>query len=111
MENVTRKPGFTQVCVWPGTMVGPDTATEFESWFLSEFGTRVQYMEEIKTKPDRPGDTETGGRNDCFFAVHNNDIGKFAVPRLQLGIRWIEDVFSNGHGKLYPARVAKYKSW
>ena len=30
---------------------------------------------------------------DCVvFSVHDEDIPKFAVPRLQMGIRWWEDV-------------------
>jgi hypothetical protein len=38
---------------------------------------------------------------------------KFAVPRLQIGIRWWEDVLGNGGGELYPEFVlAKYpKIW
>jgi len=38
---------------------------------------------------------------------------KFAVPRLQMGIRWWEDVLGNGNGELYPETcLAKYpKTW
>jgi hypothetical protein len=120
---------FTQLCVWPGCIVlgpgilptsqkGIDAIKEFEKVMADEFsGTRVQYVEEILTLPDRtlkgdpvPG---TGGRTDLFFYVHVDDISKFAVPRMAIGIRWWEDVLNNGGGVLYPQRILeKYpKSW
>ena len=44
---------------------------------------------------------------------YNKDIGKFAVKRLSMGIRWWEDVLGNGNGKLYPSEILeKYpKTW
>jgi hypothetical protein len=115
-ENVERKPGFSQVCVWMGVTEVEDRVEEFEKFFLYTFsGTRIQYLETILTNPDRTpfGSIveETGGRSDVFFAVHSEDIAKFAVPRLQYGIRWIEDVYLNGGGYLYPERVAEYRTW
>lgn len=106
-ENIALQEGFTQVCVWPATIVGKakKKRAEFVEWIAKEFGVRVQYLEEIKTARDESG---PGGRNDLFY---NEDVGKFAVPRLAYGIRWIEDVFGNHQGHLYPARVAEYKSW
>jgi hypothetical protein len=115
--NVVRKEGFSQVCVWPGMLVveSGTTAEEFEQVMLRDMNVRVQYLEEIKTKPDTDdmGDAVpgTGGRNDLFFAVHNDDVMKFAIPRLTMGIRWIEDAIArvNGGNRYYPGRVAKYK--
>jgi hypothetical protein len=79
------------------------------------FGVRVQYLEEIETKPDldenRQQIEDTGGRNDVFFAVHSDDLSKFAIPRLSVGIRWLEDVYLNGNGSLYDDRVAEYMCW
>lgn len=102
MEN-----NYTQLCVWPGVIVGQDKVDEFESFFKNEFNARVKYLTEIKTNPDRDkrGNSipDTGGRNDIFFYVHNDDIGHFAVPRLAIGIRWWEDVLGNGHENLYPS--------
>ena len=114
-SNVTLNEGFTQVCVWPGTVVlncddAEHTTKDFEDWIMKEFKSRAQYLEEIKTGPT-PGEEGTGNRNDLFFAVHTEDLGKFAVPRLKYGIRWIEDVYGNDGGYLYPERVAKYQSW
>ena len=112
--NVARKEGFNQVCVWPGTVCGADFISGFEGWFLEKFLARVQYLEEVETAPDFKNGHPvegTGGRNDVLFAIHDEDIGKFALPRMQYGIRWIEDVYGNGSGGLYPERVAEYQSW
>lgn len=113
--NVALQDGFKQVCVWPGTVLPAEQVNEFVQWMADEFKTRVQFLESITTAPDRDElgyvVAGTGGRHDVFFAVHNDDVVKFAIPRLSLGIRWIEDVFGNGNGDLYPARVAEYKCW
>ena len=101
---------FNQLCVWPGTVVGKDEITALEAFFKDEMGVTVKFETEVKTLPDKPGCTETGGRNDVFFYIADDDIGKFAVPRLSMGIRWYEDVLGNGGGKLYPTEVLeKYK--
>lgn len=112
--NVALKEGFRQVCVWQGTLVGADNVADFEQFVQAELGTRVQYLEEILTAPDMVGGYPvegTGGRNDVLFAVHDDDIMKFAVPRFQYGMRWLEDVYGNGQGNLYPARVVDYMCW
>lgn len=111
MENVERKDSFRQVAVWEGTIVGSDEIANFEKFILDELGTRVQYLEEIKTFPDE-GVPGTGGRNDVFFAVHDEDVGKFAIPRFQYHMRWIEDVLSyhNYCSLIYPERVKGYCS-
>ena len=113
--NITRKENFSQVCVWPGCLV-EGKVEEFEKFMLDEFKTRIQYLEEIKTFPDTENGfpvKDTGGRNDVVFAVHQEDIGHFAVPRLQMGIRWIEDVLAPGNysSEIYPKRVFEYKTW
>jgi hypothetical protein len=101
---------FNQVCVWPATIVGPDKAEEFQDWVMDEFGVRAQYIEDIKTNPDH-GVPGTGGRNDVLFYVHDDDVGKFAIPRLQYGIRWLEDVYGNSQGHLYPDRIRRLRIW
>ena len=68
---------------------------------------RVKYKTEVLTNPDLDENgnevPETGGRNDLFFYIHDDDIGKFAVPRLSMCIRWYEDVVSYNDGAyLYP---------
>lgn len=110
-ENIQLTEGFTTVCVWPGTTITEEEIPEMEQFFLVELGTRVQYLETIETNSDLdegnpvPG---TGGRSDVFLAIHNNDVAKFAIPRLQFGIRWVEDVYFNRQGHLYPERVKQY---
>ena len=100
---------FTQLCVWPAVLCGSDenSIQEFVDYMKKSFGVRVKYECEVETLPDLDNHgnaiAETGGRNDLFFYVHTDDIGKFAVPRLQAGIRWWEDVISynNNSNHLY----------
>jgi len=114
MENVELKPGYQQVCIWPGTLMGDSTPEDFEKHF-SDLGFKVQFLEEIETKPDVQDPYNTGGRHDVFFAIHNDDVLRFAIPRLAMGIRWIEDStaeINNYHlNPIYPERVLKYKCW
>ena len=110
------KKEFNQLCVWPGTVVGDSKKVQkdFVKFFKDELGVTVKYETEVKTLPD-PGDLgmKTGDRNDIFFYIADGDISKFAIPRLNMGIRWYEDVLSNGGDKLYPTEVLeKYeKTW
>jgi len=103
---------FNQLCVWEATLVGQENIKEFEDFFKKEMGSRVKYLEEVTTLPT-PGISGTGGRNDVFFYIHDDDIMKFSVPRISIGVRWWEDVLGNGNGELYPQNVlAKYpKTW
>ena len=96
---------YQQLCVWPGCVVGKDKIEEFEKFMLDDFDVRVKYHDEIKTNPDMKNGKpvkNTGNRNDLFFYVHKDDVGKFSVPRLKAGIRWWEDIFFNRHENLYP---------
>ena len=104
---------FNQLCVLEGTLMPEGGSKELESWFKNEMGVNIHFETEIKTLPDTPECTETGGRNDLFFYIADKDINKFAVPRLRMGVRWWEDVLGNGNGKLYPKEILeKYpKTW
>lgn len=99
---------FTQLCVWPGTLLGDNTVQDFENFF-KEKGFTVKFAEEVVTLPDRTPYGEvvegTGGRHDLFFYIASSDILQFAVPRLGMGIRWWEDVIGNGGGKIYPQEI------
>jgi hypothetical protein len=107
---------FSQIAVWHGVIIGPTQVDAFVQFCADEFaGTRVQYIREVETKPDvnefgSPIEG-TGGRNDVLFAVHEDDIGKFAVPRFHYGMRWLDDVYGNGDGYLYPADVRELLCW
>ena len=101
---------FTQLCVWQGVLLDGLTTQEFENYMFDNFGTRIKFEAEIKTLPDLDNNgkpiPDTGGRNDVFFYAHAEDIGKFAVPRLQAGIRWWEDVVKyNDNSHLYPKDI------
>lgn len=109
------KEDYPQVCVWPATVVGRDNIEEFERFITDQFsGVRVKYIEEIITKPDQNG--SGGGRNDVIFAVHTEDIMKFAIPRLKIGIKWVEDVLDNEAKRtpgysIYPEHLVEYRTW
>ena len=111
---------YSQVCVWGSTIVGAENAKAFVDFMKSEYKIRVKYLEEIKTNPDMKNGKAvkgTGGRNDVFFAIHSDDIVKFAITRLSMDppVRWIEDVLGNEKRKekssLYPESVRKYLTW
>lgn len=115
METTQIKEGkkARQIIVWPGTIVGFGRVTEFRNWFKEEFGVPCEYLEEVKTLPDKKDgrDVEgTGGRNDLFFSVTPEDSMKIALKRLQFGMRWWEDVLGNGNGVIYPKEtLQKYE--
>ena len=104
---------FNQLCVLQGTIMPDGGAKELEEFFKEQMDVTVKFETQVKTLPDTPECTETGGRNDLFFYIADDDIMKFAIPRLNMGIRWYEDVLSNGGGELYPTEVLeKYeKTW
>lgn len=92
---------FNQLCVWPATIVGEDAIQEFNEFMKDEFGIRSKYECEIEL---------SSGRNDLLFFIHDEDVQKFAVKRLQYGIRWWEDVFYNNQEDEYPGSIVnKYK--
>ena len=104
---------YNQLCVLQGTIMPEGGAKELETFFKDEFGVKVKFETEVKTLPDTPGCTETGDRNDIFFYIADDDIGKFAVPRLSMGVRWWEDCLLNGDGMFYTKEfLEKYpKTW
>lgn len=105
---------FNQLCVWPGTLMPEGTQeeaiTKFEGFFTEKLGVTIKFADQCKTLPGMGGE---GGRNDVFFYIADEDAMKFSIPRMQLGIRWWEDVLGNGHGKIYPEEILnKYpKTW
>ena len=104
---------YNQLCVLQGTIMPEGGAKELETFFKDEFGVKVKFETEVKTLPNEPGCTFTGGRNDIFFYIADDDISKFAVPRLSMGVRWWEDVLNNGNGMFYTDEfLEKYpKTW
>lgn len=97
---------FTQLCVIHGLILNEKEIAEFEEFILKEMGCRVKYHTQVKTNPDKDNNgndvPETGGRNDLMFYIHSEDIPKFALPRMAMGIRWWEDVVKyNDNSYLY----------
>lgn len=111
--NVTRKPGFSQVCVRQGLVIEPSHSQVFEKCMLQLFGARVQYLEEFVTPSVSDNGSFSGYCTDLFFAVHDEDLSGFSTRRLQMGGRWVEDVLwsVNYHNKIYPDRVFGYRTW
>jgi hypothetical protein len=96
---------YNQLVVGPGCVVG-DTNKEKRHFqeTLMEYGFRTKYVEEFKTLPDN-GEPDTGGRNDLLFYIHDADIPKFAIWRLERGLRWWEDYLDNGSNKIVPPEI------
>lgn len=93
---------YSQLCVWPGTVMGGQSPKDFVDFMMAEFGVRVRFDAEVTTTAP----TEDGGfRHDLLFYVCDEDIPKFAVKRLCFGIRYWEDVLDNGNGDVYPEEV------
>jgi hypothetical protein len=69
--------------VWPETLVGKENVVDFENYFKEELDVRIKYMEEIEN---------VDGGNDVFFYVYQEDLQKFLFKRMQMGIKWWEDV-------------------
>lgn len=113
MNNIEKKPGFSQVAVWPACIVKQGQGEELETYILRNFNTRVQYLETVYTGATA---TEPGGRADTLLALHEEDSQAFAVGgRMALGMRWLEDVIGNadtaGEFNLYPDRIRDYQTW
>ena len=96
---------FEQIVVWTGTTLGNSGPEDFEEFFKEE-GFRIQFAKQFMTLPD-PGEDprESGGRSDILFYIHNQDIPKFSVWRLQHGMRWWEDYLDNGSDKIVPVEI------
>ena len=113
-KAVELKEDYSQVCIWPGTIVGADKSEDFEKWMQDNFGVRAQYLEEYETNPT-PGEADTGGRNDVVFALHKEDAMKFAMPKMRIGARWVEDVIDNAKESdelyIYPDYISEYRTW
>lgn len=86
---------MSQIVVWPGTIVGKDNIEQFESW-VAENGFNATYLEEFKT---------LDGRNDLLFQVEDDDLGKFALWRLNYGMSWWEDYLDNGNYAIVPKSI------
>jgi hypothetical protein len=97
---------FEQVCVVTGI---EDSLEDLAKLIPETFDIRICMLDEFKTKKGMGGE---GGRRDVLFAVHCDDIQKFAVARLDYGISWWEDYLRNSR-QIIPAAVKnKYpKRW
>lgn len=111
---------FSQAVSWPGTTMGDSTSDEFVKFIAETFnGTRAQFIGEFHTKPDFDSRgnqiPDTGDRCDLVFAIHEEDVGKFAVLRFEYNMRWINDVIFNekmrGEVTIYTPEFHDLCSW
>lgn len=106
---------YIQLCCWQATTLEGTTEQQFEKDMLEIFGVRVKLAEATLTLPDKDENgnsvKDTGGRSDLLFYIHNEDVQKFVIPKLQAGIRWWEDVIKyNNNAHLYTEEILeKYK--
>jgi len=111
MENETKEE-FNILCVMEGTEIeeNEEGIADFENTMKELFEMDFKYCETVVTLPDRSG---PGGRKDIFFLIKANDAGKFAIPRIRLGVRWYEDVIDNmGKRKIYSKDILeKYEKY
>ena len=99
------------VCVWPGTLVGQEDVEVFNSTMSEQLGVKITYLEEIKTNPN-PGETleESGGRNDVFFEMDEDDLDEVTLPFMMMDIFPIMNIDEElmnkmNETKLYPQEV------
>jgi len=103
---------FNQLCVWPGVTLEGASPKELVDFFENEMKVRIKFHAEVSTLPDLDSSgkpvPETGGRTDLLFFVHDEDVPGIAIPRLQMGIRWWEDVIKyNDNSHLYSEEFIK----
>lgn len=96
MDNTDNR--YTQVVVWPHTLLDGDIAGFTEFIHETFNGTRIADVIEHKISDER---------TDVLFCIHAEDIPKFAVPRLAYGMRWLEDVMNNNSSYRPPKGYAR----
>lgn len=89
--------------MWHGTTMGDSTPADFEQFILDELGARAQFIGVYETLPT-PSEPDSGGRSDLVFAVHEDDIPKFAPRRFMYDMRWVDDVLDNEKIRMRDAR-------
>lgn len=111
-ETTEIKNCYNQLCVWQGCLM-PESENPIEvftEFFKDVLHVQIKFCEQVWTNPDIDEDGKpvkgTGGRSDLLFYIHDEDIPKFAIKRLEYGICWWEDVVSYNKGSyLYPQEV------
>ena len=102
-DPLKRGPGYTQMLVWPGTTFTYGDLASFQEMLQEAFGVSMpaRVVGTVETRPT-PGEPGTGGRVDLCFVLHDDDVAKLVLTRMQFGIKWLEDVHSNS-AWLYPS--------
>lgn len=96
---------YLQTVFWQCSPIRyPEDVIAFERVFKRAFDLKhdIRWIGMLVTFKT-PGEPDTGGREDAAFLVHNEDLDAISVElRLDLGFRWMFDVFGNETRRLYP---------
>lgn len=84
--------------VWHGCVVTEDEIPELEKYMTEKLGSPTTYLTTKITNPDKDDDgndvPDTGDRHDVIILAA--DTSKVIMTKLQMGLRWYEDVLGNG---------------
>jgi len=115
--NIVRQPNFNKVAVLNAVIDKKgDESADIIAFFVDYCDNlRIQFLESIKTKQEKNRQNvvvaSSGNRNDVFFAIHDDDLAKFASFAVLHKAVLIETVITTMKSKgqdLYPTRVEKY---
>ena len=88
---------------------------KLEDWWLAFNGTRILPVMICETYPDIGEDgsdiDDTGGRQDLFFFIHQDDMETMFDRFEKFGSdapRWLEDIYFNDQGHWYPEWVEEW---
>ncbi len=127
-ENVTRTENYSQVCVFeiPDPVIkdleldtndSEDIKSLLEAIVLDDLGTRFKYLEIFNNKPIwcRGNHRQDHNGSYILFAIHKDDMEKFAQARFKYNLSWLEDRTSLNNNyydrNYYPERVLSYRTW
>lgn len=101
-----RNEAYDMLCVCHGVELTRDNIPNLNAFLREEFGIthNVRVVGTVLTIPT-PGNEkkEPGNRSDLFFLLHKDDVMRLAnVKRLEVGIRWWEDIYFNHCEDIYP---------
>lgn len=71
---------FNQIVVFRSVLIREDEHGDFEEFCLKQLGARMQYLDQYVTEP---GCGRPGGRHDVLARIHDDDIPKYSLARLQ----------------------------
>lgn len=68
---------YSQLVIWPSTILGQKSCKDFEDFILEKFNTRVKCMGEWD--------------NSIFFYIHDEDLLSFSLKKVHTDIKWVNE--------------------